>query len=146
MYWCCCSWAWYSWCGMFLLYTKWHNYYYSWCGFNFCFFPFSLFVGLDCAVWSSRWTQGDYFPILPPLHIFKIISVFHSMLLWCWVLCCHLAWGYCFQEYIHRVGRTARGEGAKGNALLFLIPEELQFLRYLKVWFIHWIRKGKVIQ
>ncbi|KAL2923195.1 DEAD-box ATP-dependent RNA helicase 27 [Bienertia sinuspersici] len=36
------------------------------------------------------------------------------------------------KEYIHRVGRTARGEGAKGNALLFLIPEELQFLGYLK--------------
>ncbi|KAH6808444.1 P-loop containing nucleoside triphosphate hydrolases superfamily protein [Perilla frutescens var. hirtella] len=36
------------------------------------------------------------------------------------------------KEYIHRVGRTARGEGAKGSALLFLIPEELQFLRYLK--------------
>ncbi|KAG4190878.1 hypothetical protein ERO13_A07G056600v2 [Gossypium hirsutum] len=36
------------------------------------------------------------------------------------------------KEYIHRVGRTARGEGAEGNALLFLIPEELQFLRYLK--------------
>ncbi|XP_071691342.1 ATP-dependent RNA helicase HAS1-like [Rutidosis leptorrhynchoides] len=36
------------------------------------------------------------------------------------------------KEYIHRVGRTARGEGAKGNALLFLISEELQFLRYLK--------------
>ncbi|XP_015945850.1 DEAD-box ATP-dependent RNA helicase 51 [Arachis duranensis] len=36
------------------------------------------------------------------------------------------------KEYIHRVGRTARGEGAKGNALLFLIEEELQFLRYLK--------------
>ncbi|XP_009614823.1 DEAD-box ATP-dependent RNA helicase 27 isoform X1 [Nicotiana tabacum] len=36
------------------------------------------------------------------------------------------------KEYIHRVGRTARGEGAKGNALLFLIPEELQFLKYLK--------------
>lgn len=36
------------------------------------------------------------------------------------------------KEYIHRVGRTARGEGARGNALLFLIPEELQFLRYLK--------------
>ncbi|GFZ05891.1 P-loop containing nucleoside triphosphate hydrolases superfamily protein [Actinidia rufa] len=35
-------------------------------------------------------------------------------------------------EYIHRVGRTARGEGAKGNALLFLIPEEMQFLHYLK--------------
>ncbi|KAL9240706.1 hypothetical protein vseg_014894 [Gypsophila vaccaria] len=35
------------------------------------------------------------------------------------------------KEYIHRVGRTARGEGAKGNALLFLIPEELQFLSYL---------------
>ncbi|KAL5731146.1 RNA helicase [Ranunculus cassubicifolius] len=36
------------------------------------------------------------------------------------------------KEYIHRVGRTARGEDAKGHALLFLIPEELQFLRYLK--------------
>uniref|UniRef100_A0A2P2KGJ2 ATP-dependent RNA helicase n=2 Tax=Rhizophora mucronata TaxID=61149 RepID=A0A2P2KGJ2_RHIMU len=36
------------------------------------------------------------------------------------------------KEYIHRVGRTARGEGGSGNALLFLIPEELQFLRYLK--------------
>ncbi|KAL3529296.1 hypothetical protein ACH5RR_008618 [Cinchona calisaya] len=36
------------------------------------------------------------------------------------------------KEYIHRVGRTARGEGAKGNALLFLIPEELKFLSYLK--------------
>ncbi|OIW15499.1 hypothetical protein TanjilG_32903 [Lupinus angustifolius] len=36
------------------------------------------------------------------------------------------------KEYIHRVGRTARGEGGKGNALLFLIPEEVQFLRYLK--------------
>ncbi|OIV98236.1 hypothetical protein TanjilG_09888 [Lupinus angustifolius] len=36
------------------------------------------------------------------------------------------------KEYIHRVGRTARGEGGKGNALLFLIPEELKFLRYLK--------------
>ncbi|KAH9312246.1 hypothetical protein KI387_027281 [Taxus chinensis] len=36
------------------------------------------------------------------------------------------------KEYIHRVGRTARGEGGRGKALLFLIPEELQFLRYLK--------------
>ncbi|RAL53391.1 hypothetical protein DM860_007063 [Cuscuta australis] len=38
----------------------------------------------------------------------------------------------CPTEYIHRVGRTARGEGAKGNALLFLIPEELMFLSYLQ--------------
>ncbi|BBN17222.1 ATP-dependent RNA helicase DDX18/HAS1 [Marchantia polymorpha subsp. ruderalis] len=36
------------------------------------------------------------------------------------------------REYIHRVGRTARGEGAQGKALLFLIPEELGFLKYLK--------------
>ncbi|XP_073005891.1 DEAD-box ATP-dependent RNA helicase 27-like [Typha latifolia] len=36
------------------------------------------------------------------------------------------------KEYIHRVGRTARGEGGKGHALLFLLPEELQFLSYLK--------------
>ncbi|XP_044728338.1 probable ATP-dependent RNA helicase pitchoune isoform X2 [Chrysoperla carnea] len=36
------------------------------------------------------------------------------------------------KEYIHRVGRTARGEGSRGHALLFLRPEELGFLRYLK--------------
>merc|ERR1719356_1648415 len=36
------------------------------------------------------------------------------------------------KEYIHRVGRTARGEGGTGRALLFLTPEETGFLRYLK--------------
>lgn len=36
------------------------------------------------------------------------------------------------KEYIHRVGRTARGEGSRGHALLILRPEELGFLRYLK--------------
>ncbi|CDI83008.1 ATP-dependent RNA helicase, putative [Eimeria acervulina] len=36
------------------------------------------------------------------------------------------------REYIHRVGRTARGAGGKGKALLFLMPEEVGFLRYLK--------------
>ncbi|XP_041989039.1 ATP-dependent RNA helicase DDX18-like [Aricia agestis] len=36
------------------------------------------------------------------------------------------------KEYIHRVGRTARGLGTSGNALLFLRPEELGFLRYLQ--------------
>lgn len=39
---------------------------------------------------------------------------------------------YVLQEYIHRVGRTARGQGGKGHALLLLRPEELGFLRYLK--------------
>jgi len=34
------------------------------------------------------------------------------------------------KEYIHRVGRTARGQA--GRALLFLLPEELGFLQYLK--------------
>lgn len=36
------------------------------------------------------------------------------------------------QEYIHRVGRTARGENASGHALLILRPEEVGFLYYLK--------------
>lgn len=36
------------------------------------------------------------------------------------------------KEYIHRVGRTARGEGGQGHALLILRPEELGFLHYLK--------------
>jgi len=36
------------------------------------------------------------------------------------------------KEYIHRVGRTARGSDGRGHALLFLLPEELGFLRYLK--------------
>lgn len=35
------------------------------------------------------------------------------------------------KEYIHRVGRTARA-GGKGKALLFLLPSELGFLKYLK--------------
>ncbi|CAI5438342.1 unnamed protein product [Caenorhabditis angaria] len=36
------------------------------------------------------------------------------------------------REYIHRVGRTARGADGRGKALLILRPEELGFLRYLK--------------
>lgn len=36
------------------------------------------------------------------------------------------------KEYIHRVGRTARGAKGSGRALLFLTPEETGFLRYLK--------------
>lgn len=36
------------------------------------------------------------------------------------------------KEYIHRVGRTARGASGTGRALLFLLPEELGFLKYLR--------------
>ncbi|KAG4306539.1 hypothetical protein PORY_000527 [Pneumocystis oryctolagi] len=36
------------------------------------------------------------------------------------------------RDYIHRVGRTARGTDGKGRSLMFLVPEELGFLRYLK--------------
>jgi ATP-dependent RNA helicase DDX18/HAS1 len=36
------------------------------------------------------------------------------------------------KEYIHRVGRAARGESGKGRALLFLTPSELGFLHYLR--------------
>ncbi|KAA8588416.1 hypothetical protein FQN60_001610 [Etheostoma spectabile] len=36
------------------------------------------------------------------------------------------------EEYIHRVGRTARGINGRGHALLILRPEELGFLRFLK--------------
>jgi ATP-dependent RNA helicase DDX18/HAS1 len=36
------------------------------------------------------------------------------------------------REYIHRVGRTARGSAGTGRALLFLLPEEVGFLRYLR--------------
>eukprot|EP01069_Polyplicarium_translucidae_P005306 Polyplicarium_translucidae@DN275_c0_g1_i1.p1 len=36
------------------------------------------------------------------------------------------------KEYIHRVGRTARGAGGQGEALLFLLPSELGFLHYLR--------------
>jgi ATP-dependent RNA helicase DDX18/HAS1 len=37
------------------------------------------------------------------------------------------------EDYIHRVGRTARGADGKGKALLFLLEHELGFLRYLRV-------------
>ena len=37
------------------------------------------------------------------------------------------------KEYIHRVGRTGRGDGGvRGKGLLFLLPEEVKFLHYLK--------------
>ncbi|XP_069167149.1 probable ATP-dependent RNA helicase pitchoune isoform X2 [Procambarus clarkii] len=36
------------------------------------------------------------------------------------------------EDYIHRVGRTGRGEGSVGQALLFLRPEENQFVDVLK--------------
>lgn len=36
------------------------------------------------------------------------------------------------RDYIHRVGRTARGTAGKGKSLMFLTPSELGFLRYLK--------------
>ncbi|KAI9598711.1 P-loop containing nucleoside triphosphate hydrolase protein [Syncephalis fuscata] len=35
------------------------------------------------------------------------------------------------RDYIHRVGRTARA-GSRGRSLLFLLPSELGFLRFLK--------------
>jgi superfamily II DNA/RNA helicase len=49
------------------------------------------------------------------------------------VACYNYYFEFHFQDYIHRVGRTARGEKGKGSALLFLLPEELKFLIYLKV-------------
>lgn len=36
------------------------------------------------------------------------------------------------KEYVHRVGRTARGATGSGRALLFLTPQETGFLKYLK--------------
>ncbi|KAF8477171.1 DEAD/DEAH box helicase [Kalaharituber pfeilii] len=36
------------------------------------------------------------------------------------------------RDYIHRVGRTARGANATGRSLLFLQPSELGFLSYLR--------------
>ncbi|GAB7343574.1 hypothetical protein MBLNU457_1577t1 [Dothideomycetes sp. NU457] len=36
------------------------------------------------------------------------------------------------RDYIHRVGRTARGASGKGKSLMFLQPNEAGFLKYLK--------------
>eukprot|EP00730_Choanoeca_flexa_P004569 TRINITY_DN11735_c1_g8_i1.p1 TRINITY_DN11735_c1_g8~~TRINITY_DN11735_c1_g8_i1.p1 ORF type:complete len:601 (+),score=184.43 TRINITY_DN11735_c1_g8_i1:87-1889(+) len=36
------------------------------------------------------------------------------------------------RDYIHRVGRTARGTDGSGKALMFLLPEEVAFLKFLK--------------
>ncbi|KAK0614361.1 ATP-dependent RNA helicase has-1 [Immersiella caudata] len=36
------------------------------------------------------------------------------------------------RDYIHRVGRTARGNNTKGRSLLFLQPNEMGFLAHLK--------------
>ena len=36
------------------------------------------------------------------------------------------------RDYIHRVGRTARGSGGKGRSLMFLQPSEVGFLKKLQ--------------
>jgi len=36
------------------------------------------------------------------------------------------------RDYIHRVGRTARGSDGKGRSLMFLLPSEVGFLKLLK--------------
>jgi ATP-dependent RNA helicase DDX18/HAS1 len=36
------------------------------------------------------------------------------------------------RDYIHRVGRTARGANGKGRSLIFLQPNEVGFLKHLK--------------
>ncbi len=36
------------------------------------------------------------------------------------------------EEYLHRVGRTARGATASGKALLILLQNEVGFIRHLK--------------
>ena len=36
------------------------------------------------------------------------------------------------RDYIHRVGRTARGASGKGKSLIFLQPSEVGFLKHLK--------------
>ena len=38
------------------------------------------------------------------------------------------------EEYLHRVGRTARGANKLGKALLMLMPNEVGFVRLLKVY------------
>ncbi|PVH89379.1 ATP-dependent RNA helicase has1 [Cadophora sp. DSE1049] len=37
------------------------------------------------------------------------------------------------RDYIHRVGRTARGSNGKGRSLMFLQPSEVGFLSHLKI-------------
>lgn len=36
------------------------------------------------------------------------------------------------RDYVHRVGRTARGVNGKGRSLMFLQPSEVGFLKHLK--------------
>ncbi|CRG93887.1 ATP-dependent RNA helicase HAS1, putative [Plasmodium gallinaceum] len=38
------------------------------------------------------------------------------------------------KEYIHRVGRTCRGNNSNGSAIIFLMEHELKFLNYLKFY------------
>jgi ATP-dependent RNA helicase DDX18/HAS1 len=39
---------------------------------------------------------------------------------------------YELKEYFHRVGRTCRGMNCNGKSLLFLLPSEINFLKFLK--------------
>ena len=78
-------------------------------------------TALYCVAFVDKERNSDLRQTKPCTHV-KLYNYVYILLLWCFPL----------QEYIHRVGRTARGEGGRGHALLILRPEELGFLRYLK--------------
>ena len=48
------------------------------------------------------------------------------------------------RDYIHRVGRTARGSNGKGRSLMFLQPSEIGFLKHLKEARVPLVEFGKL--
>jgi hypothetical protein len=103
--------------------------------------PFRLFYNMHSCLcclqdWIIQYDPPDDPRVKSWASTLFLCAFLFWFCLWEFHLVCHLArifYVALLQEYIHRVGRTARGEGAQGRALLFLIPEELGFLRYLKV-------------
>lgn len=84
-------------------------------------FTMHLLQGQSAAGFTGKWLLFPFTFVYVNVNRAFYIYINFILLIYLWL-----------QEYIHRVGRTARGEGGKGHALLILRPEELGFLRYLK--------------
>lgn len=87
---------------------------------------------LICTDVAARGLDVRYSPMSPHRGTFSVDSITN------WEQIPAVDWIVQFdppddpRDYIHRVGRTARGSEGKGRSLMFLQPSEVGFLKHLK--------------
>lgn len=87
----------------------------------------------NSSINTFKWHRNLYSDSVPQVPvIWKLVPYWYSVSVPSPNQDSFLSFTFHLQEYIHRVGRTARGINGRGHALLILRPEELGFLRFLK--------------